>query len=207
MSSTYFWPLCSNQFWYGHEGRSHAYGFGTVQAEYKNSSQCIQGLYPNHGKQVNIPRCESPCPYIDALNDGNWWCGRQWSWCPLTIFWPRSYLQELHVWSWLQGSTFLFIYLDRSTLDVMWGADFNVVLAVDVRVMSSTLIGVLPLGTHIIFLLLPTSPNHLKSSKNFRMKYKINYVRQLNFCNPIMEVNIWALNSVIIWNNVELFNN
>jgi hypothetical protein len=39
----------------------------------------------------------------------------------------------------------------------MWGSDFNVVLAVDVRVMSSALIGVLPLGTHIIFLLLPTT--------------------------------------------------
>jgi hypothetical protein len=37
----------------------------------------------------------------------------------------------------------------------MWGSNFNVVLAVDVRVLSSTLIGVLPLGTHIIFLLLP----------------------------------------------------
>jgi hypothetical protein len=39
----------------------------------------------------------------------------------------------------------------------MWGSDFNVVIAVDVRVMSSALIGVMPLGTHIIFLLLPTT--------------------------------------------------
>jgi hypothetical protein len=40
-------------------------------------------------------------------------------------------------------------------LDAMWGSDFNVVLAVDVQVMSSALFGVLPLGTHIIFFLLP----------------------------------------------------
>jgi hypothetical protein len=50
---------------------------------------------------------------------------------------------------------FLFVCLDRSTLDVMWGFDFIIGLAVDIRVMSSTLIGVLPLGTHIIFFLLP----------------------------------------------------
>jgi hypothetical protein len=98
-----------------------------------------------------------PFPYIGTLNDGNLWCGRQWSWCPLAIFWSHSCLRELHVQSWLQGSAFLFICLDRSTLDVMWGSDFNVVLAVDVWVMSSALIGVLPLGTHIIFLLLPTA--------------------------------------------------
>jgi hypothetical protein len=39
----------------------------------------------------------------------------------------------------------------------MWGSDFYVGLAVDVRVMYSALIGVLPLGTHIIFSLLPTT--------------------------------------------------
>jgi hypothetical protein len=39
----------------------------------------------------------------------------------------------------------------------MWGSDFNVVLVVDVRVMTLALIRVLPLGTHIIFLLLPTA--------------------------------------------------
>jgi predicted nucleic acid-binding protein len=49
---------------------------------------------------------------------------------------------------------FLFVCLDKSTLDVMWGSDFNIVLAVDVEVICSALIGVLPLGTHIIFLLL-----------------------------------------------------
>jgi hypothetical protein len=32
--------------------------------------------------------------------------------------------------------------------------------------------------------------NHLKSLKNFRMKYKINWARQLNFGDLIMEVNI-----------------
>jgi hypothetical protein len=37
----------------------------------------------------------------------------------------------------------------------MWGSDYNIVVVVDVRVMSSTLIGLLPLGTHIIFMLLP----------------------------------------------------
>jgi hypothetical protein len=37
----------------------------------------------------------------------------------------------------------------------MRGSDFNVGLVVDVRVMSFALIGVLPLETHIIFLLLP----------------------------------------------------
>jgi hypothetical protein len=42
-------------------------------------------------------------------------------------------------------------------LDVMSGSNFSVGLAVDVRVMSSALIGVLPLGTHIIFFLLPTA--------------------------------------------------
>jgi hypothetical protein len=52
---------------------------------------------------------------------------------------------------------FLFVCLDRSTLDVMWGFDFNVVLVVDVRVISSALFGVLPLGTHIIFFSLPTA--------------------------------------------------
>jgi hypothetical protein len=50
---------------------------------------------------------------------------------------------------------FLFVCLDRSTLDVMWSSDFNVSQAADVRVMSSASIGVLPLGTHIIFFLLP----------------------------------------------------
>jgi hypothetical protein len=50
---------------------------------------------------------------------------------------------------------FLFVCLERSTLDAMWGSDFNVVLVVGVRIMSSALIGVLPLGTHIIFLPLP----------------------------------------------------
>jgi hypothetical protein len=39
----------------------------------------------------------------------------------------------------------------------MWGTDFNVSLAVDVQVMSSAIIGVLPLGTHIIFFLLLTT--------------------------------------------------
>jgi hypothetical protein len=39
----------------------------------------------------------------------------------------------------------------------MWGSDFNVGLAVDIQVMSSSLIGVLPLGTHIIFFLLLTT--------------------------------------------------
>jgi hypothetical protein len=39
----------------------------------------------------------------------------------------------------------------------MWGFDFNVGLVVDVRVMTSALIGVLPLETHTIFLLLPTT--------------------------------------------------
>jgi hypothetical protein len=29
-----------------------------------------------------------------------------------------------------------------------------------------------------------------ESSKNFKMKYKINLARQLNFCDQIMEVNI-----------------
>jgi hypothetical protein len=42
-----------------------------------------------------------------------------------------------------------------STLDVMWGSDFNVGLAADVRVMSLASIGVLHLGTHAIFFLLP----------------------------------------------------
>jgi hypothetical protein len=37
------------------------------------------------------------------------------------------------------------------------GSDFNIVLAVDVRVMSSALFRVLHLGTHIIFFLLPTT--------------------------------------------------
>jgi hypothetical protein len=51
----------------------------------------------------------------------------------------------------------LFVYLDISTLDIMWGFDFNISLAVDVRVMSLVLIVVLSLGTHIIFFLLPTT--------------------------------------------------
>jgi hypothetical protein len=36
----------------------------------------------------------------------------------------------------------------------MWGSNFNVGPIVDVRVMNSALIGVLPLGTHTIFFLL-----------------------------------------------------
>jgi hypothetical protein len=97
-------------------------------------------------------------------------------WIPLPIHWHAEWW-ELMMWStMIMMSTFnlltsplssgtpcpivtpmiglLFVCLDRSNLDVMWGSDFNVVLAVDLRVMSSALIGVLPLGTYIIFLLL-----------------------------------------------------
>jgi hypothetical protein len=82
-----------------------------------------------------------------------WWELMMWS----SIFWPRGCLRELHIRSWPQGLAFLFVCLDINILDVMWGFDFNIVLAVDVRVMNLALIGVLPLGTHIIFLLLPTT--------------------------------------------------
>jgi hypothetical protein len=56
-----------------------------------------------------------------------------------------------------KGQPFCLYAWTEVLLDFMWGSDFNVVLGVDVRAMSSALIRVLPLGTHISFLLLPTT--------------------------------------------------